>query len=326
MNVSNPMLYSFVLRGVGVFVALLLFLFLEPRWASFLSTLGGGFLFWAGVRSRKCAVRLLGLLLQGVGLYLFLDAVWYPFRAPILLNSYYLGSCFIVFSAFFSAYYLENSSSGNSKRDHWTVYLLFFLGTFMWYAGGLREIYMNIVISGQFNGVLLFISATSIIAGIIGDKIQWEKINFILLLQLPVMLCVLTLSLASGPVDYSLLTGWGATVWPITFFVQYRVLSVLDGLEWQKVRMYYHLISLWMVLFVSCRECILKTLQLQNVGVYSIVAVTVFLTLAWVFMARVMAKKGYWPVAQFPKLYLWGGGGGGGVALFMLGWFIRLAS
>lgn len=324
MRVSNPVLYSYVLRGVGLFLPLLLFFLLEPRWAAFLSSLGGGILFCVGVSSRRLAVRLIGLLLQCAGLYLFLDAVWYPFRAPILLNSYFLGSCCIVFSAIFSAHYLENSSIGHSKRDYWTIILLLFLGTLMWYTGGLREIYMNIILPEQFNGVLLLISATSIIAGIIGEKIHWEKIHYILLLQLPIMLCVLTLVLISSPVDYPLFMSWGATVWAITFFVQFRVLALLDRLEWPKMRAYYHLISLWMFLFVSCREFILKTLQLQSVGLFSILSFTVFVTLTWFFVARVMAKKRYWPVTEFPTLYLWGGGGG--IALFMFGWLIQLAS
>jgi len=322
MSDSTLMLYSYIVRAVGLLLALLLFLFLEPRWASFLFTLGGGILFYAGVRSKKFAVRLFGLLLQCVALYLFLDAVWYPFRATILLNSYFLGSCFIVLSALFSAYYLENSSACNSVRDHWTILLLLILGTLMWYAGGLREIYMNIILPEQFNGVLLFISATSIVAGIIGEKIHWQKIHYILLLQLPIMLCVLTLALISGPVDYPLLIGWGATVWPITFFVQFRILALLDRLEWPKLRAYFHLISLWTVLFVSCREFILKALQLQSVSLFSILSFTVFVTLTWLFVARIMAKR-YWPVTEFPALYLWGGGGG--VALFMFGWLIKLA-
>lgn len=318
----NPILYSYVVRALGLFFALLLILFLEPRWASILSTLGGGLLFCAGVRSKRFAVRLFGLLLQCVGLYLFLDSVWYPFRATILFNSYFLGSCFIVLSAIFSAYYLENNSIGHSKRDRLTVLFLLFLGTFMWYAGGLREIYMNIVLREQFNGVLLFISATSIIAGIIGEKIHWERTHYILLFQLPIMLYVLTLTLISGPVDYPLMIGWGTTVWPITFFVQYRIISVFDRLEWPKMRAYYHLISLWMVLFVSCREFILKALQFQNVGIFSILLITVFFVFAWYFVVRFMGQKRYWPVIEYPTVYLWGGGGG--VVLFMLGWIIKL--
>jgi hypothetical protein len=324
MSMSNPMVYSFVLRGLGLLLALSLFFILEPQWTSFLSTLGGGALFCVGVRSSRFSVRLFGLLLQCVGLYLFLDAVWYPFRVPILLNSYFLGSCFIALSALFSSYYLENSSIGHSKMDRWSILVLFFLGTAMWYVGGLREIYMNIVLPEQFNGVLLFISATSIIAGIIGEKTHWEKLYYILLLQLPIMLCVLTLALISGPVDYPLLIGWGATVWPVTFFVQYRILSVLDRMEWPKMRAYCHLISLWMLLLASCRELILKVLQFESVGLFSILLFTVFVTLTWLFVARFMAKRRYWPVTEFPKLYLWGGGGG--VALFTIGWFIQLAS
>ena len=324
MRVSNPMLCSYVLRGLGLFVALLLILFLEPAWASFLSTLVGSILVCAGVKQERFVARLFGLLLQCAGLYLFLDAVWYPFRAPILFNSYFLRSCFIVFSAFLSAYYLEKSSIGCSKSPPWTVFLLLFLGALMWYVGGLREIYMNIVLSEQYNGILLFISATSIIAGIIGKKINWQKLYYILLLQLPLMLFVLALVLINGPVGHPLLIGWGSIVWLITFFVQFRILTLLDRLEWLRIRIYYHLISLWMVLFVCCRECILKILELQSGGNFTILVFVTLVSSLYILVARFMAQKKYWPVAEFPALYLWGGGGG--VALFSLGWFMQLTS
>jgi len=321
MNVSSPVLYSYLLRGLGLLVALYLIFTLEPHWVSCLFTLGGIALLLSGVRSRKFAVRIFGLLLQCIGLYLFLDAVWYPFRAPLLLNSYFLGSCFIVLSAFISAYYLETSSTGHFKRDRWTILFLLFLGTLMWYAGGLREIYMKIVIQEQLNGVLLFIAATSIIVGIIGDKSHWQRLHYLLLLQLPMTLCILIFQLISVPADYQLLIGWGTTVWPVTFFIQYRILAVLDGGEWLKLRASYHFISLWMVLFVSCREFILSALQVTSIGFFSICLVTIIIGIVWIFVVRCMARKRYWPVALYPNIYLWGGVVA--VVFFMLGWFMK---
>lgn len=323
MNLSRRALYSYLLKGVGLVTALLFIFYLEPRWASCLSTLSGTVLFCAGVRSGTFAVRMSGLLLQCIGFYLFLDAVWYPFRASILLNSYFLGSCFIVLSAFFSAYYLESKLPAHSKRDRWTDVLLLFLGTLMWYAGGFREVYSHIVIQEQFNGVLLFMAATSIIAGIIAEKSHWQKPLYLLLLQLPMTLCILIIELLSGPVDYPLLIGWGTTVWPVTFFVQYRILAVFDGLEWSKLRGPYHLISLWMIIFVSSREFTLKVLQSHSVGSLSVLATIVSLILIWLYAVQFMAQKRYWPVAQFHRLYLWGGGAA--LVLFIPGWFIKLS-
>lgn len=284
-------------------------------------TLGGTVLFCAGVRSGKFIVRMFGLLLQCVGLYLFLSAVWYPFRAPLLINSYFLSCFFIAFSTFFSAYYLESNALHICRRDRWTILLLLFLGTLMWYVGGLREIYMKIIVQEQLNGVLLFIAATSIITGIIGEKSQWKRLDSILMLQLPMPLCVLTFELFSCPVGYPLLIGWGTTVWPVTLFIQYRVLAVLDGTEWSKMGALYHLMTLWMFLFISCREFILKIGQVLSLSLISIFSIAVAVTLGWFFVVRYMARKRCWPVAVFPNIYLWGGVVA--IGFFLLGCFIK---
>lgn len=292
----------------------------NPTLYSFLATLGGGLLFCVGVSSGRFVVRLFGLILQCVGLYLFLDNVWYPFRSSMLLNSYFLGSCIISFSAFFSVFFLETSSVDISKRDNWSNFLLLFLGMSIWYTGGIRDIYMHIVTPEWVNGVLLFTAATSIVAGLIGEKIHWEKIYYFLLLQLPITLCVLIYALISGRADSQLLIGWGATIWAVTFFVQYRILAVLDGLNWPKCRVFYHLFSLWMVLFVSSREFFLQVLPLQGASVFLVAAIAVCGVLAWVFVIRFMARKRYWPVEEFYTLYLWAGGSS--IAIFCLGWSI----
>lgn len=297
MIVSNPMLYSF------------------------LATLGGGLLFCIGVSSRRFALRLFGLILQCVGLYLFLDAVWYPFRASILFNSYFLGSCVISFSAIFSAYVLENSFIDISQRDKWSVFLLLLLGMSMWYAGGIREIYMHIVTTERLNGFLLFSVATSILAGLIGEKLHWEKIHCVLLFQLPITLCILIITLIGDRADHPLLIGWGATVWAVTFFVQYRILALLDELKWPKGRAFYHLLTLWMVLFVGSRDFILQAMRFQTVTVFTVLAIAVCFVVAWGFVMRFMARKRYWPFEEFAHLYIWGGRTG--IAIFCIGWSIQ---
>lgn len=295
----------------------------NPTLYSSLFTLAGGFLFCIGVKSERFAVRLFGLILQCGGLYLFLDAAWYPFRASIFLNSYFLGSCVISFSAFFSVFFLEKSSLDISKRDNWSVFLLLFIGISMWYTGGMREIYMHIVTPERLNGILLLSAATSIIAGLIGEKTHWQKMHYILLLQLPVTLCILILTLTGDRSDYPLLLGWGATVWAVTFFVQYRILALLDELNWPKFRLFYHLLSLWIVLFVSSREFFLQVIPYQTVSLFFVAAITVCFVLMWVFVIRFMARKRYWPVEAFPTFYLWGGIIG--IAIYLLGWSVQRA-
>lgn len=283
----------------------------EPLWAVLCLTLAGVILFFIGIRIQRFVSRLAGLLLQCGALYLFLALVWYPFQASIFINSYFGVSSCIAFAALCSAYCLERAQKGAMATwDRMLFLLLFVVGTAAWYTGGIREIYMHIVVPERLSGVLLLISGTSILTGLLAENIKWERLNLLLLLQLPAMVLIVLLEFVSGPPDYPLLTGWGATVWPITFFVQYRILGVFDGLKWSRSSICYHLISLLLLVFVSSRELILKAIQLYGLSMSSTVLLELILALSWCLVLYFMVKKRYWPASVFPSLYLWGGGGG----------------
>lgn len=289
----------------------------QTIWAVFGLTLAGGILFFIGIRTQRLVARISGLVAQAVALYLFFAVVWYPFQASLFLNAYFGVSASIAFTALFSAYLLERGQKGlGSRWDNILFMLLLLGGVTGWYGGGVREIYMHIVVPERLSGVLLFVSGTSILAGLVAENVKWERLNLILLLQLPAMLLILLLQLVAGPSDYPLLTGWGATVWPITVFVQYRILGVLDGLSWSKTGMLYHLLSLLLLVFVGSRELILKVHQLYELSMLSTVLYELILAFIWCGALFFMVKKRYWPASVFPSLYLWGGGGG--VLLFFL--------
>lgn len=308
--------------NLQLFHDLLLSFIHQPLWAALCLTLTGGILFLVGIRTQRLIARIAGLLLQFGALYLFLAVVWYPFQASLFLNTYFGVSSSIAFAALCSAYCLERGlekgQTGEMARwDRILFLLLFVIGAVGWYAGGIREIYMHIVVPERLSGVLLLISGTSILAGLIAENVKWERLNLLLLLQLPAMLLILLLQLVSGPPDYPLLTGWGATIWPITIFVQYRILGVLDGLKWSKSSICYHLISLLVLVFVSSREFILKATQLYGLSVSSTVLLELVMAFVWCFVLFFMVRKRYWPASVFPFLYLWGGGGGV-ILLFLL--------
>ena len=287
---------------------LLLAVIHQSLWAVFCLTLAGGILFFIGTRTERLVAQVAGLLLQFGALYLLLAVVWYPFQASLFLNTYFGLSSSIAFSVLLSAYYLERGRKGVAGIwDRMLFLLLFLVGATGWYAGGIREIYMHIVVAERLSGVLLLISGTSILAGLIAENIKWKRLNLVLLLQLPAMLLIVLLELVSGPPDYPLLTGWGATVWPITLFVQYRILGVL---EWSKSAMLYHLISLLILVFVSSRELVLKATQLYGLSISSVFLLEFLLVFVWCSALYFMVKKKYWPASAFPCLYLWGGGGG----------------
>ena len=282
----------------------------EPRWFVLSLTLVGGVLFGCGVRRQQFGFRSLGVFLQLSSLYYFLNSVWYPFTASIVTNSYFFNCFIIALTAMFSAYMLEKWLVGGMKQwDNILYTVLFLLGGVSWYVCGLREVYMHIILYERLSGILLFISATSIVVGLLAENIGWVRLNILLLVQLPAMFLLLLLDYYNGAEKISLLTGWGATVWPITFFIQYRVLTVLDDLNWRTINRVYHLVSLWL-LFIFCN----KELAIAVDEKFSNTFINQFaqpLFVCVVILIIVAFKKlNIWPVKKFPALYLWGGSAG----------------
>ncbi|BHH82534.1 hypothetical protein [Desulforhopalus sp. 52FAK] len=292
------------------FIAVLPTMSVEPRWFVFGLTIVGGFLVGCGVRRQQFGLRIIGLFLQLSSFYYFLNSVWYPFSVSIVTNSYFFHCFIIVLTAMFSAYMMEKWLIGGLKQWDNIVYAtLFLLGVVAWYAGGIREIYMHIVLFERLSGLLLLISATSIAVGLLAENIGWVRLNILLLIQLPVMCLLLLLEYFNGVETFSLLTGWGTTVWPIALFIQYRILTVLDDLSWRKTSSVYHLVSFWL-LFVFCN----KELTIIVTEKFSNALITHFAQIllgcgAMLFIAA-FKKLHIWPVRRFPSLYLWGGSAG----------------
>jgi hypothetical protein len=196
------------------------------------------------------------------------------------------------------------------NKDRVLFIALFILGLISWYVAGIREIYMHIVVIERLSGVVLFVSATSILTGLLAENLQWEKLNIVLLIQLPAMCILLLFEQMRGFGTYSLLTGWGATAWPITFFIQYRALPLLDDMGSKQTSYVYHLGSLLVLFFFCNREIGIGVAELnQTAPVVAQFAQPVF---AFFVILSLMGlrKKDIWPVSLFPKVYVWGGTAG----------------
>lgn len=289
------------------FIAVFSTMNVEPRWFVLSLTLVGGFVFGCGVRRQQFGLRCLGVFLQLSSLYYFLNSVWYPFSSSIVTNAYFFNCFIIALTAMFSAYMLEKWLVGGMKQwDNILYASLFLLGVVAWYAGGIREIYMHIVLFERLSGILLFIAATSIAVGLVAENIGWVRLNILLLIQLPAMLLLLLLEYFNGVEKFSLLTGWGTTVWPITFFIQYRILTVLDDLSWGITSRAYHLVSLWL-LFIFCNKELIIAVAEKTSNTFITQFSQILFGCVVISIIVVFKKLNIWPVKQFPSLYLWGG-------------------
>jgi hypothetical protein len=314
------MMYSAFLCFAVVLPSLLFIFGVEPGVVAIVLALSGAGFVFSGVKVNTLVLPIIGLVLQFLAVFLFADTVWYPFGATILLNNYFLSCCCFVLVAFFSAYLLDKGAVSDvevaCRRHFYNRYLLllfFFLGAAVWFVAGLREIWMHIVVSERLNGTLLFISATSILSGLLAEKVRWNRLDYILCLHLPALWLLMVLELLRSDLTVQLISGWGAVAWGAAFFVQYRILALWDAREGSGKTKFFHLFSLWALLLVVQREMVSGLLTLAGSANFGPVAGKLFFSCLYFLLLFVMRKKNCWPVRQHTRVYLWGG-----VAFFVI--------
>lgn len=298
---------AFLALGV-VFGSLAIPLALDGHWSASIWALEGAGLIWIGVRQQRVLARHFGLLLQLAAAYIFLDSVLYPFAAPLFLNRYFLGCTFLSVAALFSSYYLNTHSNGLKQWEHRFPLPLMALGLGWWYIGGLQEMDYQMPHRETLNAFLLFCSASSILMGIVSKKLHWSRLGLSLLLQLPAMVILLTVSFLGFHSNFHLLGGWGAIAWFIAFIIQYRILYLFGG-DWpDHFRVVWHLCTMWLLLFVLSHEAGWAVEQLTGVAkVWSMTCWAIIPCCVFLLLFR-LGRGNSWPVGRYQSSYLGAGG------------------
>lgn len=216
----------------------------------------GACMVWIGVRQNRVLVRHFGIFLQFAAACIFADLVWYPLYAIAFVNQYFLGCLLLSFAALFSSYCFDMIWGNLRKWERYFPLPLMIWGLVWWYIGGLREIDRQMPASEAISGFLLFCSASSIIMGLTIQKLNWPRFNLSLLIQLPVMATLTPLSLVHAHSSFHLLRGSGAVAWVIAFAVQYRILYNYADAWPRRYREWYHIGSMWLLLYVVCHEIV----------------------------------------------------------------------
>jgi uncharacterized membrane protein len=298
---------AFLALGV-VFGSLAIPLALDGHWSASIWALEGAGLIWVGVRQQRVLARHFGLLLQLAAAYIFLNTVLYPFSALLFLNRYFLGCTFLSVAALFSSYYLDTHSNDLKKWEHRFPLPLMILGLGWWYIGGLQEMDYQMPHREALNGFLLFCSASSILMGIASKKLHWSRLGLSLLLQLPAMIILLSVSFLGFRSNFHLLGGWGAVAWIIGFIIQYRIIYLFGG-DWPNLyRVAWHLGTMWLLLFVLSHEAGWAVEQLTGVArVWSMICWAIIPCGAFLLLLR-LGRGEFWPVGRYKSSYLGAGG------------------
>jgi uncharacterized membrane protein len=310
---------TFLALGI-IFASLAIPLGMDGRWSGAIWALEGAGMVWVGARQARVLARHFGLLLQAGAGVIFLSSVHYPYDGTLFANQHYLGCFFLASGALASAYVLDKYRGKVTVIEQYYPLPLLIVGNIWWHIGGLREVQHRLPPHERGNGLLLYLSATSILFGFAAERLRWMRFHLALLLQLPGMVLLALFSFFIIGYRSHLLHGWGALSWPIAFFVLYRVLYSFCTSWPLRTCGWYHTISLWLLTIVITQEASWAMDQLRNIGpAWTAAAVGLIPVVGMLIILR-LAKTAFWPVGTFPDTYL--GAGAGGLALGMISWLV----
>lgn len=294
---------AFLALGL-VFGSLAIPLAFDEHLSSSIWALEGAGMVWIGVRQKRMLARHCGLLLQFAAACIFVDLVWYPLHALAFANRYFLGCLFLSLAALFSSYCLDMNRGNLMKWERYFPVPLLIWGLVWWYIGGLREIDRQLPAREAMSGFLLFCSASSIVMGLTIQKLNWPRFKLSLLVQLPVMAVLVLLSLIHAHTSFHLLRGSGAVAWAVAFAVQYRILYNYSEAWPRRYREYWHMGSMWLLLYVVCHEAAWWVRQVDDIAVIWSMIIWALIPCILLFLMLYLGKGQSWPLGKYSSVYL----------------------
>jgi uncharacterized membrane protein len=294
---------AFLALGV-VFASLAIPLALDGQWSAAIWALEGAGMVWIGARQQRLLARHFGLVLQAGAALIFANSVWYPLAPLPFFNHYFLGCLFLALAAVISAYVFDFYGERLHRWERQYSLPLLVWALFWWYVAGIQEVERHVARDAQVHGLLLYSSATSILAGLICLKLPWRRAA---LATLPHLL------LLAGLAGYEMLrfspsshffSGWGATAWGIAFIIQYRTLFFCGSLWPKLLEQSWHAGTFWLLLVVVGHEAAWYVERLAGLSLAWALACWPILPSLALLILPLLADRGRWPAPPFSHLYL----------------------
>jgi uncharacterized membrane protein len=229
-----------------VFLTLAIPLALDARWTAGAWALEGAALVWIGMRQSHHLANLAGtLLVFGAGLA-FIDDGWKSGRGLAVLNGNVLGGLLVSLSAFFASRQLGHYERHDRferkpfQNAYWLAsFSLFLWGAAWWVGTGFLEVLDRTTRFGERHVFLLFLATSTMLAGWVGQRLEWRFLLRSGLALLPFLGLIGWYDFISGQ---HFLYGLGWLAWPLAWIVHGWCLYRLDETE-EVIGDTWHLLS-----------------------------------------------------------------------------------
>jgi uncharacterized membrane protein len=294
---------AFLALGV-VFGSLAIPFALDGHYTASAWALEGAAMVWVGLRQRRLLARQFGIVLQlGAAASLLLSSHTVTIHDPLFINQVSLSCFFIAVGALFSAFQLSGKQALLRSWERRYGVVLMGWGLLWWFGAGMRDIEVHFSYPAAGDFMLLYLAFSAFLLCLLQRRLPWRELKYPLLGFLP-LLVIAAASTISPDGSAIYFEGGGALAWPASFGIFYFVLRSMED-EWPAaVTPWYHLISLWLLLFVLSHDAAWLAERLISAS-----KVWPFVSLALVPGTAILillnfGSKIRWPIAAFARFYL----------------------
>ena len=239
----RTMIESFLAMGV-IFATVAIPLSLDGRWTATAWALEGAAIIWIALKQQRWMPRIFGLVLQPLAGAAFLLDAGLPSGQLAVFNSFYLGALMISLAGFFSGLclYRQHDKVASGRLES-----LLMLGWALlwWFGSGAYEIERLAPYRQELALLLSFVALSSLIAFLIGRRLEWPELTQVYMGLLLAMLGAIGfffLDLHGHPLSYG-----GFIAWPLAFVIHYLLLKQDD--EGPLAR-FHHLLHIGLLLLM----------------------------------------------------------------------------
>lgn len=294
---------AFLALGV-VFVSLTVPFALDGEWVATSWALEGAALVWISVRQQRRLGTAFGILLQvgaGIG---FLAEANFRHADWAVLNSVFLGACFVALAGLFSSYYLSKHYGTERRWEKYVAILALVWGLAWWFINGIIEIERYVDFAFRWPALVLFIALSAAALGLLEWRLRWAALRYTVI-GLAVAMTILAL-IAVFDLSHPFVR-YGFLVWPVIFGVFYALLYQRDRAlvaapaTQFKALPFLHALGLWLAVLLLTAE--LNWLLLFKAGLAAGWLTASEMLVLVVAMWTAMRSSG-WPWRQHRPRYL----------------------